>query len=104
MRKDDYQIHQINWQGITIEIRWNPDYLHYEDNDVFMAHLEVEALLPERAPLPITRTGYRSHFTPPSEINEYGHPVSFVEAWLAEAAASPDWQAEQAKRMQLSPF
>lgn len=24
MRKDDYQIHHIDWQGITIEIRWNP--------------------------------------------------------------------------------
>jgi hypothetical protein len=30
--------------------------------------LQVESILPERVQLPITETGYRSHFTPPATV------------------------------------
>lgn len=103
MRKDDYQIHHIDWQGITIEIRWNPEHLIFDDN-LTMAHLEIETISPARAPLPMTETGYRSHFTHDVAVYEYGDPVSFVEAWLAETAGAPAWQLAQAQRQQLSLF
>lgn len=52
----------------------------------------------------MTETGYRSHFTHDVAVYEYGDPVSFVEAWLSETAATPAWQLAQAQRQQLSLF
>jgi hypothetical protein len=103
MRKDDYQIHHIDWQGITIEIRWNHEHVIFDDN-LTMAHLEIETISPARSPLPMTETGYRSHFTHDVAVYAYGDPVSFVEAWLAETAATPAWQLSQSQRQQLSLF
>ena len=51
--KKDYSITRTQWNGIEIEIRWNADYLVYDDR-THMAHLEVVSVSPERAPLPIT--------------------------------------------------
>lgn len=50
------QVHRFVWQGIEIEaiympVRWG-----------VIAHLEIRSIEPLRAPLPITETGYRSHF------------------------------------------
>lgn len=95
----DYTNSRMNWNGIEIEIRWNPDYIVYDDQ-THMAHLEVESIAPARAPLPITETGYRSHFTPIANIQGYATPEDFVEAWLHEASYSEEWQ----ERRQLSLF
>ena len=49
--KTDYAIIHKNWNGIEIEIRWNADYVAFDDGES-MAHLEVESVKPARAPLP----------------------------------------------------
>ena len=99
----DYTITHKNWNGIEIEIRWNPDYVVYDDQ-THMAHLEVESIKPARAPLPITETGYRSHFTHVSAVQGYATPDDFVDAWLNEASCSPEWKAAQEAARQLSLF
>ncbi len=99
----DYTITHKNWNGIEIEIRWNPDYVVYDDK-THMAHLEVESISPKRAPLPITETGYRSHFTHLSVIQGYASPEDFVDAWLNEASYSSEWRASQEAARQLSLF
>jgi hypothetical protein len=68
------------------------------------AHLEIESIAPERAHLPITETGYRSHFTSPDSVAAYGGPVAFVEAWLETESQAPDWRREEQQRRQLSLF
>ncbi len=98
------ETYQFLWDNITIEVRWKPDWLYLEDSDFSMSHLEIESIYPEREPLPMTETGYRSHFTDPKEIKEYGDPVAFVEAWLDELSQTPKWQTTNAKRKQLSLF
>jgi hypothetical protein len=44
--------------------------------------------------LPITRTGYLSHFIQPGTIEAHGSDVvAQVTAWLDEEATKPDWRA-----------
>lgn len=101
--KKDYSITRTHWNGIEIEIRWNADYLVYDDR-THMAHLEVVSVSPERAPLPITETGYRSHFTPKAAMEGYDSALAFVEAWLDQASRSQEWRAFDQANRQLSLF
>lgn len=65
-------------------------------------HVEVEALTPKKAPLPITSTGYRSQFLSALELVNTGGPVTFVTAWLDREAKGKDWQKRQTVRQQRS--
>lgn len=69
-----------------------------------MAHLEIETIAPERAPLPITETGFRSHFTSPESVAAYGGPVAFVEAWLETESQAPDWRVRDQAARQFALF
>lgn len=58
------------------------------------ADLEICSIAPERAPLPITSTGYRSHFHAPGTVEALGGDVvAQVIAWLDEEATKPGWRA-----------
>lgn len=61
-------------------------------------------MAPERAPLPITETGYKSHFCDRREIEAAGGPVAYALAWLDMAADSKTWREACAARRQLSLF
>lgn len=95
--------HSITWQGILIEIRYEARWLG-TTGPFSTAHLEVETLVPERAPLPITETGYRSHFTNADDIAADGGPIAFVIAWLDHAAQSQAWKDQTEKARQLTLF
>jgi hypothetical protein len=47
---------------------WEPSWLNLDNLGHDTAHLQVESILPERVPLPITETGFRSHFTNPETV------------------------------------
>lgn len=94
---------RIEWSGIAIEIRYEPRWLGI-DIGFDTAHLEIESIAPERTPLPITGTGYRSHFTSPETIAAHGGPVAFVEAWLETESQAPGWRHEEQARRQLDLF
>ena len=99
-----YEAHQLDWHGIRIEVRYCPSWSKaYEA--VYgegMAHLAIEALDPPRSPLPMTETGYRSHFTPAQVIEGEGGPEAFVKGWLDEAAQSPKWKEQEAASRQMT--
>ncbi len=84
--------YEIQWRdpasGATIAVRITHarDYLS-SGND----HLEIESMKPKKAPLPITETGYRSHFMAPLELMNAGGPVTFVTAWLDTEAKGKGW-------------
>jgi hypothetical protein len=103
MNISDYAIIHKSWNGIEIEIRWNPDHLAFDDG-TGMAHLEIESIKPARAPLPMTETGYRSHFTPPSDVYRYGGAEAFVDAWLRDAAQSAARRCTNQVSRQLALF
>lgn len=100
------QIETLQWQGVTIEIVYEPNWLNVSNRkcDLPSAHLDIRSIAPERARLPITETGYRSHFLHPNEIAEFGGPVAYVEAWLNEMARTSEWQSHVANGDQLSLF
>jgi hypothetical protein len=84
-------VHRIDWDGITVEITYEPDWMRSVD----VAHLQIQSVVPERAPLPFTETGYRSHFLSDADVLAGGGPIAYVRAWLDHAAASPLWRAQQ---------
>lgn len=90
----------LEWRGVTIEIGYEPEWL----GGNLPAHLELRVRHPEGALLPVTDTGYRSHFLSRAAVDEAGGPTAFVTAWLDEAAESKSWRAGELARRQLSLF
>lgn len=112
MEDRDPETHIIDWQGLTLRIDYNPQWGVRLDcpaeeggSPVFrVAHLEVRSTTPKKAPLPITETGYRSHFCNPDDVEELGGVVAYVMAWLLAEADTPEWKAANAAGRQLSLF
>lgn len=96
----------MEWQGISLEITYEPNWLNMSGRDPSLgyAHLEVRSISPERARLPITETGYRSHFLHVEEIDDVGGPVAYVTAWLCDMATSREWLEHEQCSRQLSLF
>lgn len=92
----------FEWEGITIEVRFEAEWLGSSDPAYRTAHLGVTAIAPRRAPLPFTETGYRSRFLPAEEVEAHGGPEGYVRAWLDHEAAQPAWQEYLAASKQLS--
>lgn len=84
------------WRGINIEISYNPSWM------ASYAHLQIQSENNKR--LPMTETGYRSHFTLAANIEEYGSPIDFVKAWLEHDAKSKEWKAYGIESKQLKLF
>ncbi len=84
--------YEIDWfnpvsnERIRIRITHAREYLSSGSD-----HLEIESIKPKRAPLPITETGYRSHFLPALDLINAGGPVTFVTAWIAQEAKGKAW-------------
>lgn len=87
--------YEIDWQdpaagtSVRIRITHSRDYLGMGQD-----HVEIESIAPKRAPLPITDTGYKSHFLPALELINAGGPVVLVSAWLDQEAGSKAWRAQ----------
>lgn len=82
------QVYRFTWQGIEIEVTYTPRKWS------IIAHLAIRSTKPEGAPLPITSTGYLSHFHQPGTIESHGGDVvAQVAAWLDEEASGPEWLA-----------
>lgn len=82
------QTYRFVWQGIEIEATYTPSKWGV------IAHLAIRSIKPERAPLPITGTGYLSHFHPCGTVEALGGDVvAQLTAWLDEEAAKPEWRA-----------
>lgn len=79
------QTYRLTWRAIEIEARYQP--FHW----LTIAHLEIESVNPERTPLPVTETGYRSHFHPRGTMEAIGGEIpAQIIAWLDDAAERPD--------------
>ncbi|NRB46246.1 MAG: hypothetical protein HRU41_01135 [Saprospiraceae bacterium] len=72
----------ITWNNRVIEITYNNDWskAHREAYGHSMAHLEIKSQ--DDQPLPISETGYRSHFTPTYVIEKHRGVEEFVRDWL----------------------
>jgi hypothetical protein len=99
-------VHQIDWQGIAISVSYEPDWhgLSKEYSQFSTAHLEIESVSPAKQELPITETGYRSHFIAREMVEQVGGPVAYVRRWLDEAAKAPSWKQREVATRQLQLF
>lgn len=89
------QTYRFQWEGIEIEAIYRPVQWGV------IAHLEIESISPARAPLPITETGYKSHYHPCGTVEANGGDVvAQIVAWLDEEATKPEWRAHVAKSRQ----
>jgi len=100
-----YTSEMLIWQVYEIEVRYDPDpFSLVSCHQEAMAHVEIRTLKPENAPLPITETGYRSHFTPKGNIDKYDSAVDFARAWLDHEGQCKEWKTVQEEARQLSLF
>jgi len=69
-----------------------------------VAHLQVRSIYPTDVPLPITETGYRSHFIAASAIAAAGGPVAYVDVWLTAESDTPAWRKCESSARQFALF
>ncbi|WP_127145414.1 hypothetical protein [Pelagibacterium montanilacus] len=77
----------ITWRGIALEITFTPEKFGLVDHTEIMSE--------NRVPLPVTETGYRSHFIPVGAVTDHGGAVAFVTAWLDHEAERTGWSGAQ---------
>ena len=87
--------HSILWDDIAVSISHTPNWLNSEFH-----HIELRA----DEKLPVTETGYRSHFIHRDDFTRFENVTAFVEQWLEEAAKSPGWIRHKVESRQLSLF
>lgn len=92
-------VETFTWRGIVIEVVYDPEYF-----SGLTAHLSITSLAPERAPLPFTETGYRSHFLEQGIVEEAGGARAFVTAWLEAEAKTEAWRQVEQDSRQMSLF
>lgn len=91
--------YEIIWNNITISIIYIRKWCGAE-----IDHIEVRSISPEKAPLPITETGYKSHFHHETALDEYNDAKAYVTAWLDHEAKSQKWKAYVESQQQLLLF
>lgn len=84
----------LEWRGILISITF--------EKQRFVDHIQVETLEPSRAPLPITATGYRSHFIAKHAIEDGAAAADYVETWLNHEARHRGWVEQEASIRQYA--
>jgi len=94
----------IVWNNVAIELTYNDNWSNVirETYGYSLALLEIHSQ--DKQPLPITETGYKSHFTPASEIEEFGGAEKYVRHWLDQEAKSKEWKEYVRQSKQLTLF
>lgn len=100
----EYESFRTSWRGIVLEVRYCPCWFSMPEDDFVTQHLEIRSQY--KRPLPITDTGYRSHFMNGAEaLAEFDNdPVAFVLWWLEETAKDPSWKRKEEEARQGSLF
>ena len=102
--KQTAQTETITWCGVTIEVAYEADWLNSSSGPHPVSHLAITSVVPAKAPLPITDTGYLSYFTEPGVVEQQGGPSAFVLVWLDDAAQSKEWRRLEVTGRQLDLF
>ena len=87
---------QIDWRGVAISISYHRHQWSTFD------HIEVNVI--GDGIIPITETGYRSHFTSREAVEDHGGTGAFAIAWLNHEAQGEAWQRRVEQSKQLSLF
>lgn len=92
-------VQRFTWRGVEMSVTYSPDYI-----SAGWTHLELRVLNPKGKPVPITTTGYLSHFLDEDELEAAGGPVAFFRVWLEREGESKAYRIALAKWQQLDLF
>ena len=82
------------WRGVRLRVRFTADYTGIEG----CARIEVIVVSPKRAPLPITESGYLSHFETDGRVRDAAAAPAYIVDWLdREADTCSDLQSSAAR-------
>ena len=97
---ENIQTFEIEWQGTPITLNYQEDWLGQfkKHGHHHISHIEIRS--EDSQPLPITETGYLSHFFEPRDIN----PVAEIMEWLDLRAQSKEWKKYIEDSQQMSLF
>lgn len=87
------------WRGVTCRVRHTPNYISKG-----WSHVEIFVTKPKKAPLPITSTGYLSHFLGEDELKRAGGPVMFFLDWIERESHTKQWAAAEFRWCQRDLF
>ncbi|WP_298921479.1 hypothetical protein [uncultured Roseobacter sp.] len=93
--REGYKTFAMVWAEREITVSWQANWLN-------SGHCHIELRCDER--LPVTQTGYRSHFVPQGSFADEAAVAAFVTKWLDEAADDKVWQAYLIDSRQLKLF
>lgn len=83
---------RFTWRHVTLSVKHTRNYL-----GPGRSHLELHVIVPVDCPVPLTDTGYRSHFIDTAELVAAGGPVAFMTAWLDREATSKAYREAEAR-------
>lgn len=84
MAQQSAETHSTLWRGIAITVTFTPERFGLAD------HIEIETQ--NRRKLPVTETGYRSHFMEAGTVAAHGGALAFATAWLDHEAQRTGWR------------
>ena len=91
--------HKLVWRHVTCRVRHTPNYISKG-----WSHIEIIVLKPKGAPIPITSTGYLSHFLDAEMLAAAGGPVRFFLDWIERESRTRQWAKAEYKWRQLELF
>lgn len=92
-------VQRFTWRGIAMTATHTPNYV----NDGW-SHIELRVLRPKGIPVPITDTGYRSHFLDGDDVAAAGGAAAYFRTWLEREARSKAYLKALANWQQLDLF
>lgn len=100
-KKQDARVttRKLVWRDVTCRVKCTPNYI-----STGWTHVEIIVVSPKGAPLPITATGYKSHFLDEDDLARAGGPVAFFQTWIEQEAKSKAWAKIEFKWRQLELF
>ncbi len=104
---ENREVFNVTWQGIDIEISCcEPSYMksHREIYGYGMLHIEVRSISPQKAPLPITETGYKSIFIAEPDLARQGGSLKYVTSYIDDQAKSQEWSNSLENSRQFNLF
>ena len=91
----EYQSFELIWEQRVIRVSYQPNWLN---SDTW--HIELRCA--ER--LPVTETGYRSHFLNAPEFDDEHAIAAYITSWLDEASNNLAWHRYLQDSRQLDLF
>jgi len=93
------ELHRFDWNGMLLEIAYEPVWMpaHIAGEDI--AHLKVRSVYPTDVPLPFAKHGCFSSTILASTVAAAGGPVNYVDVMLTVESDTPAWREQHSGKM-----